>query len=221
VKVLIVGNRGMIARKEGSTAAAASAKRSAWFGALLSLTVVLGVLYALGLVAFAFTLPQPPPSVTPRADAIVALTGVGGRLAPAVTLLEKGNGKRLLITGVNRLTSKRALKALLHGGNIFDCCADLGFTAVDTRGNAEETARWVQAYGYKSLIIVTADYHMPRSLVEFGAQMPGVKLIPYPIVPDGGLFSPQSARRLNGEYVKYLASLVRISVADLLRTRDA
>jgi uncharacterized SAM-binding protein YcdF (DUF218 family) len=221
VKVLIVGNRSMTARKDGSSAGTAPAKRGALLSAVLSLSVVLGALYLLGLVAFVFTLPQPPPSVTPRADAIVALTGEGGRLAPAVTLLEKGNGKRLLITGVNKLISKKSLKTLLHGGNIFDCCADLGFSALDTRGNAEETARWVQTYGYKSLIIVTADYHMPRSLVEFGAQMPGVKLIPYPIVPDTSLLSPQSARRLNGEYVKYLASVVRVYVAGLLRTRDA
>jgi uncharacterized SAM-binding protein YcdF (DUF218 family) len=178
------------------------------------------VIYIIGLVAFVFTLPQPPPSVTPKADGIVALTGEGGRLSPAVTLLEAGNGKRLLITGVNKLTSKTSLKGLLHGGNAFECCADLGFSALDTRGNAEEAARWVRDNGFKSLLVVTTDYHMPRSLVEFAAQMPGVKLIPYPIA-DASLLSPQNARRLNGEYIKYLASVVRIYVTGLLRPRDA
>ena len=211
----------MIGRNEGHLDGTARARRAGWLSAILSLSVVFAALYVIGLIAFVYTLPQPPPSVTPRADAIVALTGEGGRLAPAVTLLEKGNGKRLLITGVNRLTSKRSLKALLHGDDIFDCCADLGFAALDTRGNAEEAARWAQQYGYKSLIVVTADYHMPRSLVEFGAQMPGVKLIPYPIVNEGGLLSPQNAKRLNGEFVKYLASVVRISVVGMLRAREA
>lgn len=211
----------MIGRNDGSLAGTAPVNRVGWLSAILSLSVMFAALYVIGLIAFVYTLPQPPPSVTPKADAIVALTGEGGRLAPAVTLLEKGNGKRLLITGVNRLTSKRSLKTLLHGDDVFDCCADLGFAALDTRGNAEETARWVEKYGYKSLIVVTADYHMPRSIVEFGAQMPGVKLFPYPIVAEGGLLSLQNARRLNGEYVKYLASLARVSVAGLLRGRDA
>jgi uncharacterized SAM-binding protein YcdF (DUF218 family) len=143
------------------------------------------------------------------------LTGQGGRLAPAVSLLEKGNGQRLLITGVNRLTSKRDLKAVLHGGNSFDCCVDLGFAALDTRGNAQETARWVRSHRYRSLIVVTADYHMPRSLVEFSAQMPGVRLVPYPIAFDvPKRLSWDGMKRLNGEYVKYVASLVRVSLAD-------
>ena len=211
----------MTAPTSGTSAKTASAKQSAWLTAILSLSFVFAALYGMGLIAFAYTLPQPPPSVTPKADGIVALTGEGGRLAPAVTLLEKGNGKRLLITGVNKLTSKRSLKTLLHGGNVFDCCADLGFAALDTRGNAEETATWAGMYGYKSLIIVTADYHMPRSLIEFGAAMPGVKLVPYPIVNEAGLLSLQNARRLNGEYVKYLASVARIAITNLLSTRDA
>ena len=209
----------MTDRQQSYSGAPASSKRSSgWVGALVVMLGVLGGLYLIGFIAFVATLPQPPPSATPRADAIVALTGEGGRLAPAVTLLEKGNGQRLLITGVNKLTSKKSLKQLLHGGNIFDCCADLGFAALDTRGNAEETARWAREHHYKSLLLVTADYHMPRSLVEFGAEMPEIKLLPYPIVADPPtLFSWQSARRLNGEYVKYLASMVRISLAGLMR----
>jgi uncharacterized SAM-binding protein YcdF (DUF218 family) len=155
--------------------------------------------------------------IAAKADAIVALTGQGGRLAPAVTLLEKGDGQRLLITGVNRLLSKRSLKTLLHGGQAFDCCADLGFAALDTRGNAAETARWVRAHHYGSLIVVTANYHMPRSLVEFGAQMPDVKLVPYPVAADPlNMLSWGNAKRLHGEYFKYLASVVRVSVVDTL-----
>ena len=106
----------------------------------------------------------------------MALTGEGGRLAPAVLLLEHGGGKRLLITGVNKATTKRSLKTLLQdAGAAFDCCADLGFAAADTRGNAEEAAQWARQHNYRSLIVVTTSYHMPRSLAEFGAQMPDVE----------------------------------------------
>ena len=165
-----------------------------------------------GFVAFVASLPEPGSARVQQADGIVALTGEGGRLVPAMNLLEDGLGQRLLISGVNPTTTKSSLRSLLHGGKLFDCCVDLGFSALDTRGNAEETARWVRDHHYNSLIIVTADYHMPRSLVEFGSEMPGVKLIPYPVAD--AIDSPnwQTVRRLSSEYVKYLASSVRAFV---------
>ena len=163
-----------------------------------------------GFVAFVQSLPKPAGAIVQPADGIVALTGEGRRLMPAMDLLEKGLGKRLLITGVNP-ASKRTLKSVLHGGPLFDCCVDLGFAALDTRGNAQEAASWAYRHRYSSLIVVTADYHMPRSLVEFGSEMPGMKLVPYP-VPDYANSGFQSARRLSGEYFKYLASSVRAFV---------
>jgi len=180
---------------------------------LLSAVFWGALLYGFGFALFMVSLPRPSTAqTTAKADAIVALTGEGDRLTPAVQLLEQGGGKRLLITGVNKSTSKRDLKALLHGGASFDCCADLGFAALDTRGNAEETAGWVRSHNYRSLVVVTAAYHMPRSLVEFGAQMPDVKLVPYPVAADeADASSWQNIKRLHGEYAKYLASVIRTS----------
>ncbi len=166
-----------------------------------------------GFVAFVEALPKPGEETVAAADGIVALTGEGRRLMPAMDLLEKGLGRRLLITGVNP-ASKRAMKSLLHGGELFDCCVDLGFAALDTHGNAQEAASWALRHRYSSLIIVTADYHMPRSLVEFESEMPRVKLIPYPVPDAANGFNLQTARRLGGEYFKYLASSVRALVIE-------
>ena len=197
--------------------ASGTRKRAVLFRLLAALGIAALVLYGIGFSFFVASLPAPRSGGAAKADAIVALTGQGGRLAPAVTLLEEGNGQRLLITGVNKLISKRSLKALLHGGPAFDCCADLGFAALDTRGNAAEAARWAQTHRYGSLIVVTANYHMPRSLVEFSAAMPGVKLVPYPVAADAlRMLSWENAKRLQGEYFKYLASVLRISVAGAL-----
>ena len=192
-------------------------------GFLFSAFIWLFVCYALGFAVFVVALPRPVLDPGSKADAIVALTGEGGRLAPAVLLLEHGGGKRLLITGVNKATSKRGLKSLLQdAGEAFDCCADLGFAAADTRGNAEEAAQWVRQHNYRSLIVVTTSYHMPRSLAEFGAQMPEVKLVPFP-VPAEERNPPawQTFRRLHVEYVKFLASLARITFQGLNPRADA
>ncbi|HMI95111.1 MAG TPA: YdcF family protein [Micropepsaceae bacterium] len=207
-----------MAKKHRDTFANGSKRSRRRFHLLFATALVLLLLFGIGFGGFLANLPPAASGSAAKADAIIALTGEGGRLTPAVTLLEKGSGKRLLITGVNRQTSKPFLKKLLHGGESFDCCADLGLAALDTRGNAEEAARWVTARGYHSLIIVTADYHMPRSLVEFGAQMPGVQLIPYPVAADNPRSTRwESARRLSGEYVKYLASVVRVSLFGVRR----
>ena len=143
----------------------------------------------------------------------MALTGGGARLDAAVALFERGVGKRLLITGVHSTTTKHDLKRLAHGGPRFDCCADLGFAAEDTHGNAAEAADWTRAHHYTSLIVVTASYHMPRSMAEFSAEMPGVKLQAYPVEPDGidlhaWWRDPRAVALLQAEYAKYLASLV-------------
>jgi uncharacterized SAM-binding protein YcdF (DUF218 family) len=168
--------------------------------------------YAAGFVVFAASLPRKAARVD-GADGIVALTGGGARLDTAVALFERGVGKRLLISGVHPTTTKRDLKRIAHGGPRFDCCTDLGFKAENTRGNATEAAHWARAHHYKKLVIVTASYHMPRSLAEFAAEMPDVTLEPYPVEPDGIDFQawwrdPRAAELLQAEYAKYLATLV-------------
>ena len=180
-------------------------------GVLAKILIAAVLVYATGFVLFVTSLPRKP-SEPLNGDGIVALTGGGARLDAAVALFEGGTGKRLLISGVNNFTTKAQLKKINHGGARFDCCADIGREAIDTHGNATETARWVQAHHYKSLIVVTAGYHMPRSLTEFSTALPGVKLISYPVEPAeinlNVWWRPGTMRLLHGEYARYLASLV-------------
>lgn len=173
-------------------------------------------LYVAGFVIFVTSLPRPAAGPRP-AEGIVALTGGDERLSAAVNLLETRNGRRLLISGVHPKTTKDELKRLSHGGARFDCCADLGYAAENTRGNAQEAASWARAHHFKSLIVVTASYHMPRSLTEFEAAMPGVALEPYPVEPvdidlAGWWHDFRALRVLQGEYVKYVASTLRNAV---------
>src|ERR1700744_41577 len=176
---------------------------------------ILVAFYVVGFVIFVTNLP-PPARVRP-AQGIVALTGGDERLAAAVNLLEDREGQRLLISGVHQATTKADLKKLTHGGARFDCCADMGYSAENTRGNAQEAAGWAHAHKFKSLIVVTARYHMPRSLTEFQAAMPNVSLEPYPVEPEdidlsGWWYNTRALRVLSSEYTKYLASTVMNAV---------
>jgi uncharacterized SAM-binding protein YcdF (DUF218 family) len=185
--------------------------KSFWIG----LAVVVA-LYLAGFVVFVTNLPAPKPGTKP-AQGIVALTGGDERLTAAVNLLETHNAERLLISGVHPNTTKDEIKKLTHGGARFDCCTDLGYEAENTRGNAIEAANWARAHHFKSLIVVTASYHMPRSMTEFKAAMPDVRLEPYPVQPEdidlaGWWHDPRALRVLQSEYVKYIASTLRNAV---------
>src|SRR3546814_11467635 len=61
------------------------------------------------------------------------------------------------------------------------CSSDLGYEADNTRGNAVETAAWMKDQGFTSLRLVTATYHMPRSLLEFRRLMPDIEIVPHPV----------------------------------------
>jgi len=100
-----------------------------------------------------------------------------------------------------------------EGGPRFRCCADIGYAAEDTHGNAEEAASWTRGNHFTSLVIVTSRYHMPRTMKEFSTVMPEISLIAYPVDQSridlsGWWKHPRTMRLLHREYVKYLASLV-------------
>jgi len=187
---------------------------------VLAAILVLALIWAVGLLAFAQRVERlTPPTEPPTADAVVALTGASDlRLEAAVRLLERGKGRRLLISGVNKEASRDDILTVSRAAKpVYDCCVDLGFTAADTLGNAREIAEWADGKGYDSLIVVTSDYHMPRAMLLIRAAMPDATLTPYPVVTppvDVRHWWRRSgdARRLAIEYCKYLAVLARESV---------
>jgi len=181
----------------------------------LAAILILVMLWGVGLLAFAARVERSTPAPEPAAaDAIVALTGnATERLTVAVSLLEKDKGRKLLISGVNPEVKARELQPVTKAAKgLFECCIQMGFKAADTRGNASETAAWARQQGYKSLIVVTADYHMPRAILEIRAAAPHVALTPYPVVTheiDAHRWwkTGAGARRMSIEYCKYLAVL--------------
>ncbi len=195
----------------------------------LALILLIVLAWGAGLLAFAHRVqrltPAPPPPVS---DAIVALTGASNvRLAAAAQLLESGRARRLLISGVNPAARRSEVRDVARDfGREWDCCVDLGRAAEDTRGNASETADWVRRHRYRSLIVVTADYHMPRALLELQASLPDVTLRPYPVAT-GTVEARRwwrdsiDARRMSVEYCKYLLVWTRSAVLSLGRPRGA
>lgn len=152
-----------------------------------------------------------------KSDGIVVLTGGANRIQTAFSLMDKKLGERLLITGVNKRTSKKAIfNALNRDILTSNIKVDLDHLALDTIGNAKETAQWVEAHDYKKLIIVTSDFHLTRSLLEFKQAMPKIELIPYPAFMSTAKKSDQNLRSHLKEYSKLVASVLRIQLFEHL-----
>ena len=166
----------------------------------------LAILYVLGFALFSVTMGRPAPKDAPKADAIVVITGGTGRIEHATGLLAEGKGKRLLIAGADPSVRKADLVRRLGGKQkLFDCCVDLGSESVDTRSNAEEAKRWLDRRRYKSVRLVTSDWHMRRARYEFDRQLGrGVTIIPDAVRTEPNFMT------LFGEYNKYV--LRRLSV---------
>ena len=163
-------------------------------------------------------------SSTPT-DAIVVLTGGRGRVERGTELLARSTARSMLISGVGANVSARDLIApqKLKSATL-ECCVPLGRAARNTRENAIETAGWVAANGVTSLRLVTADFHMPRSLLEFHARLPDVKVLPDSVKSENVRLTrwwlwPGTAFLLVGEYNKYLAARARVFVTRMLDRR--
>jgi uncharacterized SAM-binding protein YcdF (DUF218 family) len=144
------------------------------------------------------------------------LTGGSGRLEAGLTLLEAGRAQKMFVSGVYHGVDVAALLELSQTTpSDLECCITLGYSADDTTGNAAETARWMAAENFSSMLLVTANYHLPRSLLEFRSVMPGIEIAAWPVYPPKVPIArwwrwPGTAKLLAGEYSKYLAAWLRI-----------
>ena len=184
-------------------------------------------LFLLGFMLFAAIATRKVVDLPEVADGIVVLTGGEARIAEAGRLLQAGRARRLLISGVNRRTGREDLRRVIKvNTQLFDCCVDIGYDALDTYGNADEARAWASQWRFSSLIVVTASYHMPRSLAEIALAMPHTRIVPHAVVPrqlqgDPWWLRMAAARTLVSEYVKFLPVATRLAVARMTGRRDA
>jgi len=195
--------------------AAAFSRRRRWPRRLGTAAAALALLWLGGLVWFAETIPDAPEDPGGPTDAIVVLTGGSQRLQSGLQLLAAGKAKKLFVSGVHHGVDVAALlRSVGQAPETLPCCVVLGHAADNTLGNAVETAAWMRQEHFRSLRLVTSNYHMRRALLEFSRAMPEMRVVPHPVLPEA--LKPErwwsSLARLElvvGEYDKYLWALVR------------
>jgi uncharacterized SAM-binding protein YcdF (DUF218 family) len=163
---------------------------------ILSLIVLV---WLLGFIAFAIALPRP--HAGGKTDAVVVLTGGGGRIGRGLEALQKGWTPRMLVSGVDRDVRPAEFQAEYKvPPALMACCVWLEFQSVDTRSNAREAARWIADNKVRSIRLVTTDWHMRRAALELEAALPNDVALIRDAVP-----SQPSFRILFLEYNKLLA----------------
>jgi uncharacterized SAM-binding protein YcdF (DUF218 family) len=183
----------------------------------IALCVGAGLLLALGFFWFVSVLPAEEIKLDRNADGIVVLTGGASRIVDAIELLAAKRGQRLLISGANRSTNAGEISRLHpEFAAIVRCCVDFD-RSLNTLGNAIETRKWAEKRGIRSLIVVTSGYHMPRAMAEIAHQLPGVRLIPFPVLSEKLRMEPwwssaATFRLVLLEYLKFVFSQVRMLV---------
>ncbi|CUX46400.1 conserved hypothetical protein [Agrobacterium tomkonis CFBP 6623] len=183
-------------------------------GFILLCVVLLGVFLG-GFLWFADSVASMRPPEGTKGDAIIVLTGGYQRIEQAVGLLRDGVGKRLLISGVNPATTRSQIRKMTQGSSdMFSCCVDMGYKAIDTIGNANEAASWIRDHNYSSIVVVTNNYHMHRSLHELRSASPQTQFIAYPVISadlarTNWFVEPDVVRTMLYEYLKFVAAAGR------------
>lgn len=199
-------------------------RRRSWWRRLFHLALLAVAAWGFGLLVFAAAIPNPTQvrDADKPTDAIVVLTGGGDRLAEGFRLLDRGLAKKMLISGVAQGVTLEQLidglgddKSAAPPPSELACCVTLGYVASSTVGNALESAKWIAENHFKSVRLVTANYHMIRSLLEFRRTAPAIEVIPHPVFPaevkDPFWFvHPKTLALIVNEYHKYLVALGRV-----------
>ena len=180
--------------------------------ALLGLLVVLGLALA-SFQKFVLTLPNDDTKLSAPIDGLVVATGGQLRIQKGVELLAGGKADRMLISGVGKGITKELLKENLAISNrqarFFDCCVEIEFTATDTNGNAQATFEWMQKHALDDILLVSANYHLPRAELIFKQYLPENSLYFQAVSPPDLKLSAwysnwQTTRLLLKEYLKYI-----------------
>ncbi|HVI51980.1 MAG TPA: YdcF family protein [Candidatus Sulfotelmatobacter sp.] len=182
---------------------------------LTGIGLALAAAWLAGLLWYAAVMPEQLDDSTTATDAIVVLTGGTERLDTGLNLLRQKMGRKLFVSGVYRgVDVSELLRLSRQKPDEVECCIVLGHAADNTVGNAVETAAWMRSEGFHSLRLVTSNYHMERSLLEFRYAMPDVTIVPHPVFPHKVKLSqwwlwPGTAHLIAAEYTKFLGAHLR------------
>ena len=180
---------------------------------IFTITFFLLIVWIGGLFYFGYSINHYQTDTSSHTDAIIVLTGGRNRIAEASKLLNKKMADKLFISGVDKNTNLKNIQKTkkIKQSSMRDI--EIGRQATDTESNAEETLSWVNSHHIASIRLVTSNYHMPRSMLEFRHLMPEIEIIMHPVyserIEKKWWTSWQTFSLIFKEYNKFIFKLIQ------------
>ena len=139
---------------------------------LLSFFVAIGIIVVGYVVLVSLYLPVSDP--LKKADAIIVVSGgdTKGRTMHGIDLYEKGYAPKLIFSGAaldpKSVSNAKAMMVIAAARGVPQSAILLDESSRDTKENAQSTKSI--AGSYKTIILVTSDYHQRRVNIEFKKQ---------------------------------------------------
>src|SRR6056300_1596168 len=156
---------------------------------------------------------------------IVILTGGTNRIKDGFDIINKFDEKskytiKILVSGTGKGFTKLSLQNKLSPDfdlKLIKCCVELDAISQNTYSNAKQTLKWSIKNNIKEFILITSNYHMPRSILEFKNKMPNIRILTYPIKPrkheiNNWLNSFETFSLIFYEFCKFIISNIRINI---------
>lgn len=147
---------------------------------------LISLIWFVGFLYFISVIPGERQGEFDMNDAIIVLTGGDKRIETGFNLLKEDVAPELFITGVDtRVKRLEELKQLyVDLDPLYKSRITVGQEASDTIGNAFEVKQWLSSKNAtKKIVLVTANYHMPRSVLIFKTVLPTLDITPCPVFP--------------------------------------
>lgn len=181
---------------------------------LLTIGIPIG-LWVSGFVVFTTSIYfMSEPKLKDTIDGAIVLTGGSNRVSKGLDLLAEKKIKNLLVSGVHKdVEIQDIMKLWGKTDGAPPCCITLGREAGNTIGNAQEARKWIEYSDIEAVYLITANYHIPRAMLEFNHQIPNVKIVPFPVKPENfDIRQPIFWRTDFIEYHKLLMTLLRVVI---------
>ncbi len=180
---------------------------------------MLGLMFLTGFGLFVFVLDKSAKTTISSADGIIAYSNDRHTIAEAVKLLSRGKAKRLLISGSEaRRQKSEIMRQIPSTVPLFNCCIDIGTQTTDIIANAKKAQQWARHHRFSTLLLVTENSHMPRTLLLTRKKMTPTKITAFSVIPKtfqngSWWYNPATLAGLFGEYSKYILALIKIKMA--------
>ncbi len=183
---------------------------------IIPFLILILIFWVGGFCFFAWKINNFPINTKQKTDAVIALTGGKNRISEAVKILNSGFADSMFISGVGKNISLSDIKKTQHISLPPHANIEIGHLASNTIGNAKETQIWISDNNIDSIRLVTSNYHIFRSVIEFKEQCPNLKIIPHPVFSENvekkWWTSWQTCSLIFKEYNKLIYAFIRTKI---------